>query len=146
MSIIKIGKKKNGSYSHIKRENGFRSSFENNINKNIDSKYKKYISYETEAIEYVQKSIYKPDFIIENKDTGVKIYVEAKGLFKASDRRKILCVLESNPDIDLRIIFQNGNNKIAKNSKTTYIDWCQKHGIKCIEAKYIPKEWIKEII
>lgn len=142
---LRDSKKNGGRYSHIKRENGFRSNFENNINNNIDSKYKGYIFYETENIDYIIEHKYKPDFIIENKETGKKIYIEAKGLFNSDDRRKILAVLKCNPNIDLRIIFQNGNNKIRKGSKKTYIDWCNDNNIKCTEAECIPKKWIEEI-
>lgn len=134
------------SKSRAKRVNGFRSKFENNIDKNIPNEYKEYISYETEKLEYIIESNYNPDFIIENKKTKKKIYVEAKGFFDAKDRKKILAVIKCNPSIDLRLLFQNKDNKISKGSNTTYAKWCENNGIKYEEGIYLPKSWIEEVL
>jgi hypothetical protein len=56
---------------------------------------------------------------------------------------KHLLVKTSNPELDIRILFQTPNNKITKNSKTTYADWADKNGY-LWAAKEIPKEWLEE--
>ena len=53
-------------------------------------------------------------------------------------------ILASNPDIDLRIIFQNPNQKISKGSKTTYESYALKIGIKHVAKKEMPIEWLAE--
>jgi hypothetical protein len=50
--------------------------------------------------------------------------------------------MEQNPDIDIRFLFVNANNKLNKSSKTTYGAWCDKHKILWAE-KRIPNEWLK---
>ena len=38
---------------------------------------------------------------------------------------------------------RGGNQKISKQSKTTYGMWCEKHGF-LYAAKVVPQEWIDE--
>ena len=93
--------------------------------------------YETHKISYVIQHHYTPDFILPNG-----IYLETKGFWDAADRRKILAVVRDNPDIDLRMVFQAPFNKISKKSKTTYAQWCEKHGIKWAAVHAIPIDWL----
>lgn len=98
--------------------------------------------YEEEVIRYTVPSRtarYTPDFKIGS------IYIEAKGKFEASDRQKHLLVKEQQPDLDIRFVFQNPNQKIAKASKTTYAKWCEKHGF-LYAKKEIPHSWLKEAL
>lgn len=60
-----------------------------------------------------------------------------------ADRQKHLLVQEQYPELDIRFIFSNPNAKIRKGSKTSYADWCNKHGF-LFAQKSIPKEWLKE--
>lgn len=53
-------------------------------------------------------------------------------------------VKASNPELDIRFVFQNANNKLSKNSKTTYGEWATKKGFKWCH-KEVPKEWIEEV-
>ena len=69
-------------------------------------------------------------------------YIEFKGYFRPSDRRKHILVRNQNPDIDIRFVFLNANNKLNKNSKTTYADWCDKYNFKWAE-KIIPEQWLR---
>ena len=57
---------------------------------------------------------------------------------------KMLLVIKQHPEIDFRMVFYNANQKIKKGSKTSYADWCDKHGIKWAN-KYIPQEWYIDI-
>jgi hypothetical protein len=54
-----------------------------------------------------------------------------------------LLIKEQHPNLDIRFLFQNANNKIRKGSKTTYAQWCEKNDIKWCE-KIIPDTWLKE--
>ena len=77
------------------------------------------------------------------KQNGGKMYVESKGRFTATDRKKMKLVKEANPELDIRLLFQTPDNKITKGSKTTYVDWAVKHGYPWA-AKEIPQEWLEE--
>ena len=94
--------------------------------------------YETCRIKYVSSRVYVPDFVLPNG-----IFIEAKGWFQSSDRSKHLRIKEQNPDIDIRFVFSKPNQKLSRQSKTTYSDWCDRYGFKWHD-KVIPKEWIYE--
>ena len=93
-------------------------------------------TYESEKIDYVVEARYIPDFKVGD------IYLECKGYFKATDRRKMLAVKRCNPDLDIRLVFQAPYNKISKGSKTTYAMWCEKHGIPWTSYHDIPLDWL----
>lgn len=95
-------------------------------------------SYESIKLNYTLAATYKPDFILDN---GVML--EAKGYLKPSDRRKMISVKQSNPDADIRLVFQAPNNKLNKDSKTTYSAWAEKHGFLWCPATNIPMEWLQ---
>ena len=80
--------------------------------------------YEAVKLPYVLECSYLPDFI----DREGKRIVEAKGLFDAGDRRKMLAVKKAYPDWTIEIWFTNPAKTISKASKTTYEGWCNKHG------------------
>lgn len=82
--------------------------------------------YESDVLEYeVPAKIgkYKPDFKIQG------IYLETKGRFTSEDRKKMLFVFRSNPDVNLLMVFPKPNNTITRKSRTTYGDWCDKNNI-----------------
>lgn len=83
-------------------------------------------SYEYEPIKltYTIEATYLPDFV----DRENWHIVEAKGLFDPADRRKLLAVKKANPDYTIELWFTNPSKPINKGSKTTYADWCDKHG------------------
>lgn len=123
---------------------GYRSGLEEKISAQLHE-LKVDFSYETEKIYYLQpakKRSYKPDFI-KKKSNGENLYIETKGRLTAADRKKHEWVKDQNPSLDIRFIFTNSNTKIAKNSKTTYADWCNKHGF-IFADKEIPKDWLEE--
>jgi hypothetical protein len=115
--------------SRFKGKDGKRSGFENLVSDALIAKVKK-VEYETEKYEYeipARVAYYLPDFIIR---VGKKvILVEAKGIFSASDRRKLLLVRESHPGLDLRLLFQQ-DNWLTKKKKSRYSDWARKNGFK----------------
>ena len=95
-------------------------------------------SYETLKLSYSRPSTYTPDFILPNG-----VVLEVKGFWPPSDRTKHKLVKETHPDVDIRFVFQNAFNTLSKSSKTTYADWCDKHGILWCHRK-IPEEWLKK--
>lgn len=121
----------------------YRSKFETSIAQQIeDMKFD--VLYETDKIEYIVPehiSHYTPDFKLKTK-SGKIIYIETKGKFDANDRKKQK-ILHTQLEIDIRLVFQNAYVKIAKNSRTTYADWCDKNNIQWAN-KYIPTEWFNE--
>jgi hypothetical protein len=107
--------------------------------------------YESFKVPYVvpsRKANYLPDFPV----AGRKILIEGKGYFeKPADRQKLLFIRESNPGIDIRLVFQRAKNKIYKKKKgqksepPTYGEWADSHGFKWCDKGTIPDEWINEI-
>ena len=130
----------NGNWSHIQKSKGHKSGLETKINEQlriqgIDGEYEKHeVSYTIPASHHT----YKPDFKLPNG-----IYIESKGWFLPEDRKKHLLIKEQRPEMDLRFILQSPNGKIYKGSKTTYAQWCDKHGFKWA-SKQIPQIWIEE--
>jgi hypothetical protein len=96
-------------------------------------------TYESEKVVYeipTKEHKYTPDFFLPNG-----VIIETKGKFETVDRKKHLLVKDQHPDKDIRFVFSNPRNKIYKGSKTTYADWCDKHGFLWAK-KVIPKQWL----
>tara|TARA_R100000541_G_scaffold52375_1_gene60078 strand:+ start:389 stop:823 length:435 start_codon:yes stop_codon:yes gene_type:complete len=125
------------------RKHGYRSGLEDKIGKQItDAGHP--VVYETDKIAYevpMRNAKYTPDFKLPKQ--GGFFYVETKGIFDLADRKKHQLIREQHPDIDIRFVFSNANNKLYKGSKTTYGSWCEKHGF-LYEHKTIPEEWLSE--
>ncbi|ANY29174.1 endonuclease [Pseudomonas phage UNO-SLW1] len=97
--------------------------------------------FETHYLNYVvpeRTAKYNPDLFLPNG-----IIVETKGIFETADRQKHLLVREQYPELDIRLVFSSSKSKIYSGSKTTYGDWCEKHGI-IYADKLIPASWLKE--
>jgi len=121
------------------RGDEIRSKFEAKICKNLTSKGVSY-EYERKVIPFVepeQKRKYVVDFVLANG-----VHIEAKGLFDADDRKKMLLVREQYPELDIRLLFMR-DNRIYKTSKTKYSDWAEKHGFKYHVSSEgeIPDDW-----
>lgn len=118
---------------------GFRSGFEYKAALDFD---RRGIAYTFEPCVLVYQvnltKKYTPDFKLKD----VPFYLEYKGWFTLADRKKAVLVRDSNPDIEVRFVFQNANNKIRKGSKTTYGDWCDKNGFKWAD-RVLPEHWLK---
>ena len=119
---------------------GFRSGLEEKVAEYLTSKGVKF-AFETLKVPYVKpetKHTYTPDFILDNG-----IIIETKGRWLLDDRKKHLLIRKQHPNLDIRILFQNANAKISKGSKTSYADFCDKHGIPYAHRE-IPVAWLKE--
>ena len=123
---------------------GYRSGLEDTIARQIDEAGF-VVLYETEKLSFTwpeRSATYTPDFLITKHDGNV-MYIDTKGRFVVEDRQKMLLVREQNPDLDIRLVFSNCNQKLYKNSKTTYAMWCTKHNF-VYAHKRIPEEWFAE--
>ena len=118
----------------------FRSGLEEHVADQLDQLGVAF-EYETLVIKFTRPEKmhrYTPDFILPNG-----IIIEAKGYFGSKDRQKHLLVKKQNPDLDIRFVFSNPNQRISKTSKTTYAKWCESKGF--LYAKQtIPTTWLKE--
>ncbi|MBY5371811.1 endodeoxyribonuclease [Rhizobium leguminosarum] len=104
----------------------YRNRFEAKIAKTVPPTF----AYESTRLPYTLECQYLPDWIdIHNKEI-----IEAKGLFDASDRRKMKAVREQYADWTITIVFQNPDAKITKQSLTSYAEWCEKNGIQWRKA------------
>lgn len=124
-------------------KHGYRSGLEDKLSKQIKTAGLE-VQYETDKISYQvppRQAKYTPDFRLP-KDGGF-FYVEAKGIWDVKDRQKHLLIQEQYPEIDIRFVFSNSNNKLYKGSKSTYASFCDKHRLQWAH-KTIPDEWLTE--
>lgn len=92
--------------------------------------------YEPDKFTYqIKEQSYTPDF----KCNG-PIYLEYKGKFDASTRKKMLAVKAHNPQLDIRLVFENPNNFIRKKKRpdenvSRNWEWAEKNGFKWYSYK-----------
>ena len=118
---------------------GYRSGLESKVSAQLNEAGVSF-EYETFKIEYQVNETrkYTPDFRLPNG-----IIVETKGRFISDDTKKHLLVQQQHPDLDIRFVFSNSKAKLNKGAKSTYADWCIKHGFLYAD-KTIPEEWLSE--
>ncbi len=125
--------------SGVKHLAGFRSQFELSIARSLKDRDISF-DYENFKFTYIPKpKTYTPDFYLPDSD----IHVEAKGHLCKADRVKMVLVKAQHPNLDIRFVFMNANNKIYRGSKTTYADWCERHDFKWAEGG-VPTDWMKK--
>lgn len=121
-------------------KHGCRSGLEEAVSAELAAKGIRF-KYEQLMIPYVQPTKprkYTPDFLLFNG-----IIIETKGRFVTADRQKHLLVKAQYPDLDIRFVFSNPNQRIGKKSKTTYAIWCESKGF--LYAKvHVPDAWLIE--
>ena len=119
---------------------GYRSGLEEKISKEIKEAGHT-LRYENMKVSYQKPaSTYTPDFLLDNG-----IVIETKGRFVGADRTKHLLIKKQRPELDIRFVFNNPNAKLSKTSKTTYGQWCDRHGFEYSKGS-IPAEWFEEKI
>lgn len=118
---------------------GYRSGLEHQLSLYLDEHKVKY-DYENIKIEWedIAYRTYTPDFILYNG-----IIIETKGRFLAADRRKHVAIKKQHPKLDIRFVFTNSRAKLSKGAKSSYADWCIKHGFRYYD-RIIPEDWLKE--
>jgi len=107
--------------------------------------------YESERIPYLfpihlgicgdckSKDVSKRRTYIPDFTKGTR-HIEAKGKLDAQARVKLLAIKSSNPELDLRLVFQTDNWTTKKHTQR-YTDWATKHGFPCC-VREIPKSWL----
>ncbi len=126
-------------YHKQRSKTGKRSGLEVQVASQLDAAKVEY-QYEPGWITYekpARPAKYLPDFKLKNG-----IIIEVKGRFVTADRQKHLQIKQSHPDLDIRFVFSNPQQRISKQSKTTYAMWCEKHGFLYAKA-VVPEEWFK---
>ena len=114
--------------------------FKSGLEKKVWDTLPKSATYEDTKLKYVVEHTYNPDFTI-----APNTFIEAKGRFLSSDRAKHLHIKQQHPEVKIYFAFGNAENTLTKSSKTTYRDWCDKHGFECVDfyRESIPKKWFK---
>lgn len=128
----------------IPKKAAYRSGFEDKVALWIENANRPVI-FEQDKLKYnipEREATYTPDFKLFKSD-GTWFYLETKGLLTGEDRKKHLLVRDSNPDTEIRFLFQRAKSPIYKGSKTTYGAWATKHGFLWAE-KDIPQSWLEE--
>ena len=122
-------------------KHGYRSGLEDKVSKQLKESGVSF-EYETLKIQYEVNETrrYTPDFILPSG-----IIIERKGRFVAADRKKHLLIQQQHSELDIRFVFSNSRAKLSKGAKSTYAEWCEKHGFLYAD-KEIPKEWLHETI
>lgn len=126
-----------------------RSGFERSLMERLDAKGITY-GYETTTYPIVleqagycrdcgsrrvsRNSRYTPDFFFP------VWVVEAKGKFTGRDRKRVLALASSRPDMRFAMVFQR-DNKLSKSSNTRYTKWCLDKGIPC-SVGWFRDEWM----
>ena len=114
------------------------SPYKSKFEKDFAAKYP-LLEYEKDKIKYLVEHTYNPDWKIRDN-----VYIETKGLWKAADRAKHLHIRTQHPEVTVYLVFQNPNNKLSRVSKTTYGEYCDKHGIEWATIDTIPGEWFND--
>lgn len=118
----------------------FRSTSERKVALFLDAAGVTY-GYESECLEFIrpaQRCHYTPDFALPNG-----VLIEVKGFWPPTDRQKIVLVKKSNPEADIRMLFDTPDRPINKGSSTTYGMFCTKQGIPWAKGPQVPDEWLK---
>ena len=123
----------------VARKYGYRSGLELKISEYLQELKIKFV-YEGIKIEWEDLAYrtYTPDFVLPNG-----IIIETKGRFTVADRRKHKCIKKQHPELDIRFVFTNSKCKLQKGAKTSYAQWCIKHGFQYYD-RIIPEDWLKE--
>jgi hypothetical protein len=118
---------------------GYRSGLEEDLAADLTQRGIKF-TYEKVKVSWLDSQVrtYTPDFELENG-----IIIETKGRFTSADRRKHKEIKEQHYEMDIRFVFSNSRAKLYKGAKSTYGDWCDKHGF-LYSDKQVPQKWIDE--
>ena len=95
--------------------------------------------YEKKKLSYIKEHTYTPDFELREN-----VFLECKGRWLGDDRAKHLLIRKYHPEVTVYFLFERPYNTLNKGSKTTYADWCDKHGYEWTTlADGIPSHWLQ---
>lgn len=123
---------------------GFRSGLEEKIAEQLKS-LNVLFQFECRKVEYTAPAKarkYLPDFFVPRREGMGGIFIETKGRFLTEDRQKHLHIRSCNPDLDVRFVFSNANQRISKQSSTTYAMWAERNGFQWAHRS-VPLDWIR---
>ena len=93
-------------------------------------------TYESDKVNYqYDPQKYIVDFTIPIGTHDEKIFIEYKGKLDGPTRKKMNAIKKSNPDIDLRIVFEKPNNKLYRGAKMRYWEWAERHGFRWYDVR-----------
>lgn len=144
-------------------QQGFRSGLEEEMGKELERRGIRY-EFENRKLPFLKphhsavcnecgsedistNHTYTPDFYLPDYD----FYIETKGRFLGSDRRKHVAFRKSNPEVDIRFVFQKEDYLTIK-KKQTYTGWCESKGYKYFvivtptkkrKQQLLPEEWFE---
>lgn len=131
-------------------EPAYRSGLEKRVADQLTGAGVKF-AYESQKVPYTvpaKPSKYIPDFTIPNTN----IVIEAKGRFGhrmtgsgAKERQKLILVRDQNPELDIRLVFQDAKKRINKGSPTTYAIWADANGFVWADKGTVPDVWLREL-
>lgn len=101
------------------------------------------VEYEQVTVPYTRPAK-KRKYLADLSFKKSNILIEAKGRLTKEGRDKLIDIKRSNPDLDLRIVFQR-DNKLTRRSRTKYSQWAEKQGIPWAIGR-VPQEWIDDIL
>lgn len=117
-----------------KKSHGFDSQLERRLGATFGTHSKK-------KVPYLLKHTYNTDWLVYVKypnNTKKAYLIEAKGIFRGSDRAKYVAIKEQYKElashlkvdeVELIFIFQDPNVPVAR-TKTTHGEWAAKHGFR----------------
>lgn len=114
----------------------FKSKFEKDVYQALKKAGLK-PEYEPVVVGFTQPAKerkYTPDFRIKGKSGS--LFIETKGRLTREDRQKLLFVRESNPKLNLVLVFMNSSVPIMKGSPTTYADWAKKNNFDYVDFRF----------
>lgn len=111
----------------------YRSGFEARLARDFDARGVE-VEFEAETLPYTTYHTCRVDWRFTSA-SGKTILVESKGWFPPEDKAKVLAIIESNPGVDYRLLFERPNPKFEA--------WAKKRKIKYAVGT-IPDAWFKE--
>lgn len=115
----------------------YRSGAEASVARNLTERGRVF-EYEAETVVYTTSHFTRVDWRIPTASGG-RILVESKGWFPPGDRAKVAAVVESNPDLDYRLLILATSAK----HRAECVAWAKKHRIK-YAVGVIPDAWYEE--
>lgn len=90
-----------------------------------------------------ERKRYLPDFLVKTRD-GRRVFIEAKGWLNTQAAEKMRYVKGWNPELDIRLVFQNGSGKVGR-LQSNNLQWSKRNKYPASEIN-IPDEWVTEFM
>jgi hypothetical protein len=95
--------------------------------------------YEKHKFKYQYKpQSYTVDFTLREA-SGNLAHFEYKGKLDGPTRKKLRAIKDSNPELDLRLVFEKPNNKLYKGAKMRYWEWADRYNFVWYDCRSVDK-------